>query len=480
MLTHEAAAERNTRLPAVRWTPQGLREVDHGVILRLALPLVLYASLQAILNLTDTWFLGRLSSVAVAGVGAIHWLVLGILFLLTGISMAVQAETAQAQGAGREADSAVATWSALWLSLASLPVFAAIAGLGPLLIGLLGIQPEMADQAQAYWGPRLLGGPAAVALVALLSFCLGSGRSATALLINLVVALANVLLNALAVYGLDLGVSGVAWATTGSLLVGVAAGLLVFLGRRVHQEVSSRGAWRPQREGLWRLLVLGVPLGAAIAFDILGIAAFQAMISLLGPAEAAVTQILMMLTSLAYLPAVGFGKAATTLVGRAIGAGDPDWARRVGSRVIALSLAYMACAGLAIGLAGPWIIGQFVEPQDPLRPEILALGLSLVWIAAVYQPLDAIHLGSMFCLRGVGDTSTPALLVLIMSWGVFIPLTHLLVFERGEGWLPFLPGLGLGVMGGWVSMAVYIAVLALVLGVRWQAQWWRRSGRAVD
>lgn len=177
---------------------------------------------------------------------------------------------------------------------------------------------------------------------------------------------------------------------------------------------------------------------------------------------------------------MGFGKAATTLVGRSVGAGDLAWAKTVGSHVVLMSLAYMTLAGLAIGLGGPWVIAQFVPEADPYRIQILALGASLVWIAAVYQPLDAIHLGAMFCLRGAGDTSVPALAVLVMSWGIFIPLTHILVFESGQGWLPQLPGLGLGAVGGWVSMLVYILVLALVLGGRWQRESWRRAVHAAS
>ena len=81
------------------------------VVLALALPLFVNSSLQAILNLTDTWFISRLSPVALAAAAAIHWLVLGFIVLAGGIAMAVQTFAAQAYGARRHRQAGVALWS---------------------------------------------------------------------------------------------------------------------------------------------------------------------------------------------------------------------------------------------------------------------------------------------------------------------------------------------------------------------------------
>ena len=105
-----------------------------------------------------------------------------------------------------------------------------------------------------------------------------------------------------------------------------------------------------------------------IAFDLLGLAVFQLMMTRLGVVEAAATQIVMMLTSLAYMPAVGLGMAGTTLVGQSIGAGDarlgaapgqpghPDGGRCT-----------WAASGLLLALAGPWLATAFVSAADPER-----------------------------------------------------------------------------------------------------------------
>ena len=132
----------------------------------------------------------------------------------------------------------------------------------------------------------------------------------------------------------------------------------------------------------------------------------------LGTADGAATQIVMILTSLAYMPGFGIALAGTTLVGQSIGAGDRDWARRLGNRVILLAACYMGGVGVLLALAGPWLLPLFTGAHDAAAAEVVALGTRLLWIAAGYQFFDGLNLGSGFCLRGAGDAVVPALLVL--------------------------------------------------------------------
>ena len=69
-------------------------------MIALAAPLFLNSGIQAVLNLTDTWFLGRISTNALAGVGAVYWFVIVFVLLFGGVAMAVQTLVAQAYGAG--------------------------------------------------------------------------------------------------------------------------------------------------------------------------------------------------------------------------------------------------------------------------------------------------------------------------------------------------------------------------------------------
>ncbi len=472
--TSRSAGVRRRGLPARRVDARGRARVDARAIVALALPLFVNSSLQAVLNLTDTWFIGRISAQAVAAVGGVYWVVLGTLLLLGGVGMVVQAFAAQAYGAGRLRRSAQAAWSGLWAALALTPAFVAIAAAGPWVVPALGLPPEVGALSLDYWGPRMLGGAAAIALWAVLSFFNGVGHVRHALAVNAFVAVLNAALNEWLMFGLGWGVAGAAWATSISVAAGLALALAMFLSGRYRRVFASTRTWRPDARAIVATVRVGLPVGLSIAFDVLGLAAFQAMLTRLGAVPGAASQIVMMLTSIAYMPAVGLGMAGTTLVGQSIGAGDRDWARRVGNRTIALSVGYMFLTGFVIAAAGPWLMPLFVTASDPDAAAVVALGATLLWIAAAYQFFDGLNIGCGFCLRGAGDTRFPAVALLVLAWGVFVPLVHLLAFAPGQGWIASAPGAGWGAVGGWVAAVVYVALLGSTLAWRWRSGRWRR------
>jgi MATE family multidrug resistance protein len=214
-------------------------------------------------------------------------------------------------------------------------------------------------------------------------------------------------------------------------------------------------------------------MGLLPAADLAGLALFQLMQVELGTVAGAATQIVMMLTSIAYMPAVGLASAGTTLVGQSIGAGDLDWARRVGNAAIRVNVAFMGLVSLGLALAGPWLLPLSVTAGDPNAGAVIAIGTLLIWIAAGYQIFDGLNLGAGFALRGAGDVRVPALLTLVVSWFGFVPLAHSLSFAPGAGWVGWLPQFGFGAVGGWAALLLYVVALGTVMGLRWYSGAWR-------
>jgi MATE family multidrug resistance protein len=337
-----------------------------------------------------------------------------------------------------------------------------------------GLEPNIEALALQFWFPRLLGGIAGVALWALSSFFNGIGRTRITLWVMLSVALANALLNQLFIFHLHLGVAGSAWATGAAQLIGVAIGLAVFLSASVCDEFHAHTCWRPQWNMIQRTMRLGLPMGMLPAVDLVGLALFQAMQARTGTVGGAATQIVMMMTSIAYMPAIGIASAGTTLVGQSIGAGDRAWAARVGNAALKVTIAYMGVVSLVLALAGPWILPLFITPGDSSATQVVALGYLLLWIAAAYQIFDGFNLGSSFALRGAGDVRVPMLMILVLSWCGFIPLTHMLTFAPGQGLVNFLPQFGFGTVGGWSALLIYTFALGAAMFLRWRSGAWRK------
>src|SRR5207344_3660179 len=130
-------------LPARRLDASGRAHVDLRAILRLAAPLMATNAVQSLLNLTDLWFIGRLSTDAVAAMGSIYWILTCAVLLFGGVGLAVQTFVAQAFGSRRKAHASRALWNALWATLAMFPLFLGLAFIGPQLLHPFGLPPHV-------------------------------------------------------------------------------------------------------------------------------------------------------------------------------------------------------------------------------------------------------------------------------------------------------------------------------------------------
>ena len=467
-------AHARGRLPAVRRDARGHRHVDLRAVIALALPLFVNSSIQALLNLTDTWFIGRLSTDATAAVGASYWFMIVAMLFFGGPGLAVQTLAAQRYGAGDKRSAARAVWAGMRGMMWVAPAFLVVALLGPTIIGWLRLDPHVAQLAAEFWFPRVLGGIFAVGIWVTTGFFNGIGRTRVTLVVMTFVAVLNAMLNQLFIFEFGWGVAGAAWATTAAMGAGLLTTLALFTSRGVDAEYDSRKTWSESRAELGALFRVGLPIGLFPAIDVAGLAAFQAMQAAASPVGGASTQIVMMLTSIAYLPTMGFALAGTTLVGQSIGAGDKEWANKVGNATIKLSVGYMGFVTVFLAVIGPWLIPLFVNASDPRAGAVISLGCTLLWFAASYQIFDGLNLGAGFCLRGAGDMRVPTLAIIFLSWFGFVPLTHMFTFAPGQGWVDFLPQFGYGAIGGWAVALVYCCVLGSLIYLRWWSGAWRR------
>lgn len=461
-------------LPAQRFDAAGRAHVDWRIVLALAGPLIANSAIQAALNLTDTWFIGRISTTALAGMGAIHWMTMVFIGLLGGVGMAVQTVVAQAFGGRRYARAAQATWTALWASLFTVPVFALLALNSERLLSPFGLHPDVEAMALQFWQPRMLCAFLGVALWAILGFFNGIGRARVTLFINLFTLSINAVLAQIFIVRFNWGMAGAAWATNCASAIGLGISIWVFVRSRDLQRYRATLTWRLHWHRLLGQFKLGLPMGMMMAADLFGFSLFQLMQAKLSAVDGAASQVAMMLTSVAYMPAIGIALAGTTLVGQSIGAGDKQWARKLGNFIILLATLYMGGIGLLLGVLGPWLLPLFVTSRDALSPEVIHAGIIILWLAAAYQLFDGMTLGSTFCLRGAGDATIPAVLVLGMSWCFFVPLAHSLAFAPGQGWVNWLPQFGFGAVGGWTAAVIYVCLIGCTMLLRWRSRAWER------
>ena len=461
-------------LPGQTLSSSGRPRLDYAAVAALAFPFMLNSAVQAVLNATDTWFIGQLSPEATSAMGAVYWPVLVFLVLFGGVGLSVQTLVAQSFGARRYARASQAAWTSLWASVFTIPLFVAFAFAGGWLFSPFGIPAESLSLALAYWEPRMLGAPMGVALWGLLGFFNGIGRPRVTLMLSVSVGLVNAVLNQIFIFDLHMGIAGSAWATGVAQAFGLGFALWIFLGKKMRSRYRSHLTTRLRINALIGQFKLGFPMGLLYAADILGFALFQLMQVRLGTIDGAATQLVMVMTSFAYMPAYGIAMAGTTLVGQAIGAGNRNWAGKVGNGIILLVVVFMGVTGVLLAALGPWILPWFQASGDSRSLQVVTRAGVLMWIAAGYQLFDGLNISSGACLRGAGDALLPAFMVIAVSWLLFVPLAHALSFPPGQGWVTWLPAFGYGAVGGWCAAVVYIMLLGIMLSLRWKSGAWRR------
>jgi MATE family multidrug resistance protein len=461
-------------LPAQRLDAAGHPHVDLRAILQLAAPLMATNAVQALLNLTDLWFIGRLSTDALAAMGAIYWILTCAVLLFGGVGLAVQTFVAQAFGGRRYAYASRALWNSLWATLAMAPLFLALAFAGPWLLHPFGLDPRVEALALEYWAPRMGGAFVGSMAWAAMGFFNGISAVRYTMAVVVVTTVANAIANQVFMFEFGMGMKGAAWGTNVAQLIGVCLAMWLFLRGDIGRRYRSALTWRPSLRMIRAQLKVGMPIGVMYGADVLGLALSQMMIAQTSAIGAAATQIVMALTSMAYMPTIGIALSGTTLVGQSIGAGSRDWADKLGNRVIVLCAALMAFVAVMLLIVGPWVLPLFVSSGGADAESVIALGLVLLWPAAAYQIFDGLYCGAGFCLRGAGDTRVPAATALVLSWFFFVPLAHTLIFAPGEGWIDGLPQFGLGARGGWIALMAYVILLGSSIFWRWRHGAWRR------
>jgi MATE family multidrug resistance protein len=142
------------------------------------------------------------------------------------------------------------------------------------------------------------------------------------------------------------------------------------------------------------------------------------------------------MAALTFMVPLGFSGAAAAVVGRAIGRGDMAAAKRDAAAAILCAVAFMGCSAAVFTL-----VPEFLATRYTRDAATLAVAVSLIPIAGVFQVFDGAQAVTSGVLRGTGDTRVPAILHMVAFWGVGVPLGATLGFSSWrEDRAPFFPG----------------------------------------
>src|ERR1700677_4405658 len=433
--------------------------VELRALVTLAVPVVLSELGWMAQGVVDTVMVGRLGP---ASIGAVA---LGNAVCYTpsmfGIGLLLGLDTLVAQAYGRKDHDECHRWLAQGVYLASIaavPIMAGIA-LVSFFFARFGIAAEVAAPASGYMQVLLWGTLPLLLYGASRRYLQGVGQVRVITVTYVAANLVNWFLNWVLIYGKlgmpALGVNGSALSTVFARVT-MALALLGFAWRyeRKRGHPLFRRWAGPQIARLKRLTKLGAPAAGHILLEVgaWNLATFSA--GYLTPVALATHQIVLNYASVTYMVPLGISAAAAVSVGHAVGAGDKARARRAGWLALALGSGFMLLAGIVFFVAPKPLIELFTHD-----PRVLAVGPSLLWIAAAFQIFDGVQTVCTGALRGLGETRAPMIANFVGYWILGLPLGLILCFI-----------LKWGVYGMWIGLTLALIVISSILLYRWHKE----------
>jgi len=442
-------------LPAFRF--------EFGATLALAWPLVLGNLAQIAITTTDVVMMGRLGSEALAAGALGANLYTAVQIFATGLVAAaaplMAAEIGRRRHAVREVRRTVrqAMWSAVGIAiLAWIALWHAEA-----ILRLLGQDPALAEDAGRYvralqWSLLPLLG-----FTILRTFVAVLGRPIWGLLAGLVAVAVNAAANWTLMFGhfglprLELVGAGLA-STLSCVVMFAGLALVVRLDRRFRRYRLFGRFWRADWPRLARLWAVGLPIAVTMTLEVAVFNAAVFLMGLIGAATVAAHSIAIQIASVSFMVPLGIGQAATIRVGVAYGRGDREAIARAGWSAFVLGVGFMGIMALFMISVPRFLIGLFLDLGAPDNVEVVALAVSFLGIAALFQVADGAQAVAAGMLRGLQDTRIPMLIAAFGYWGAGFGLALLLGF-----------GLDLGGRGIWIGLAAALVTVAVLMLARW-------------
>lgn len=414
-----------------------------------ALPLIGTQIIQMAYNLTDMFWLGRLSSDSVAASGTVGlYLWLAMAFMLLG-RMGAEIGVSQSIGRGEKAtalafaQNSMSTGVVLGIALAVIYVSAR----GP-LVAFFGIKElNVAQDARDYLAIVGFGLPFAFLTASVSGIFNGAGNSRISLLINGAGLALNMTLDPLLIFAAGLGLKGAAFATVFAQAATACISFATLVKHRNRPFEKIRLFARPDKTVLKQIFKWVTPISAeSFLFSFLTMLAV-ALVASYGADAIAASRVSSQIESLTWLIASGFASALTAFVGQNFGAGK--WSRI--HRGIRISSGMMVAWGVVVSSVLFFAGGALFRIFIPDNPSVVDIGTEYLRILAVVQIPGCLEGVAAGAFRGRGKTIPPSV-ASVSSNALRVVLAYILSRLTPLGltgiWIAL--AVGGGIRGAWI------------------------------
>lgn len=378
-------------------------------VLRVAVPLMISTGMMSVVLFVDRTLLmrydGASMSASMAG-GNLFWV---LVCVPIGIASMTGAVIGQLIGNNEPGKVGRLLWQSIWLSLMTIPWFAAAGFASEWLLQTAGQPEELIPGATTYMRWLMLGGLGLVIESALSGFYSGTERTSVIMWVSVASGLLNVVLDVVLIFGVaGFPEGGIAGAAVGSVIAfwfKVACYVALLAKPQFESLYRIRAGFSFDAAMIRNFLFFSVPSGLMYLTEASAFTIIVLKIGQLGDVALRATTMAINFNMIAFIPLVGVAIAASVLVGRHLLQSGPEFAVRSAIASLLIALAYSLFWGVAYLGAGDWMLSlyRWGEPDDATT-QAIGLASGLMGFVASYVLLDAIQLILGAALKGAGDT----------------------------------------------------------------------------
>ena len=322
-------------------------------IVTLAVPLIISMIVAGVNTVADRMWCAGLGSDALAAIALVEPIYLVIMGIGNGFGVGAAAVVSRFIGAGdRDTASGCAVNAVVFslvLGLVLTPILVLLTD--PLLCAIgsgdiVGIASDYMLQIVLFTFIHIMYGTVSGTLR-------GEGAAKMARTMAIVMAVTNILLDPVLIYGLDMGIAGAGLSTSIATIAAIVFGLFLYLEGRMYIRMTFRG-FRFHRDHLGKVLQVGVPqmLEYTVMYA-MNIVLNYIVIWCAGSEGLTIYSVPNIVLEMALIPAMAIGSALVPVASSSFGQRDPE---RMG-------IAFRYAMKLAVGIVGAFCIVIFIVPE---------------------------------------------------------------------------------------------------------------------
>lgn len=408
----------------------------------LAFPMLVNMGALSFSQLVNRLFLSWESEDAIAAAGPAVGVTHALFCVFFGTALYTSAFVAQYFGAGRPERIGSVVRAGLCVALVGQLTMASLSLFAEEIFTWIGHEPAVRELETSYFRVSCFGVGGLAAGGVLGAVYSGRGLTRPIMWMGGSMALLNVVLDYGLIFGElglpRLGMVGAAWATVTCQWLGCSIWALLVFSRR-HAAFRLWRGFGDDRATLARLLRFGLPSGVHFFLDGVAWTGFSLIVGQLGTKQLAASNIAWQIHTLALLPILGIGGAASILVAQFQGARRPDLGRLATGSALRVSLAYMTLFAVTLLLGRDLWLLPFSRGGG--SPEALELAVSLLPFVAALGFAHSVQMIFASALKGAGDVRfIMGALALSATVGFLLPLLWLVSrgFELQALWIWFV------------------------------------------